>query len=196
MNKNPKTGAALLWNGEKVKDVKFGYVVQTPNESQPMYWYNWEISKQVENGISSGNFATIPAVQITAKSGETFCIANIAGSGVKKMELGGMWNSQVGHLSLDGKFTEHEDLAIYEYNHMNYMVYHAGLEKWQKENFPEVFAKMEALRKVAQSASRPTETKEFTPGAVIDGNSILAGRKQGISGTTSLHEKFRKGKQR
>lgn len=191
MNKNPKNGREFQWNGEKVKDVKFGYVVQEPNEKQPMYWYNWEVAKQFENGISSGKFATIPAVQITTQTGKPFCIANIAGMGVRKMENGGMWYSQPGHFSLDGNFTEYEELAIYEYNHLDYVVYQAGLDKWQKENYPEDYAKLEAIKNAYQKPA----IKEFKPGAVIDGNSLMAAQKHGKSnviGKTKYHGKNKK----
>lgn len=191
MNKNPISGKAFQWNGEKLKDVKFGYVRQVRNE-RPMYWYNWEIKKQKDLGIVPGDFAIIPAVQITTLTGDVFCIANIAGQAIQKMEAGGMWHHS--HMSVEKDFTEDDEFAIYEYNHLNLHVYNTGLEKWQKENFPEDFAKLEALKGAINRSQ-----KEFKPGATIGLGDIMGAPKHGkasptpgISGKTIYHGKNKK----
>lgn len=194
-NKNPKTGKLFCWNGEPVQDVKFGYVVQTKNEEHPMYWYNCEIERQKELGIEP---CLIPAISILAKDAkEAFVIANIAGAGVAKLEGLGMWYTPVGHLSLDGEFFEDENFANYEFAQDDYKLYHQALDVWQQTNFPDEWARLQALKKSIEQRKSNCDIDLSKTGLVdCNGNAIKPKPTQGKSGATSLHLKFRNGKKR
>ena len=195
MNKNPKSGKQFYWNGEPVQDVKFGYVVQTKNEEHPMYWYNCEIERQKELGIEP---CMIPAISILAKDATSaFVIANIAGAGVEKLEGLGMWYTSVGHLSLSGDFYEDEALAVYEYNKENHALYLEALDVWQQTNFPDEWARLQALKKSIEQRKSNCDIDLSKTGLVdCNGNAIKPQPTQGKSGATSLHLKFRNGKKR
>lgn len=173
-NVNPKTGKAFQWNGLLIEQARFGYVIQEPNNEKHLYWYNCEVDRQKKNGIEP---CVIPAIEILAKDEkEPFCIANIAGVGIMKLEAGGMWTHP--HLSLDGQFYEDENFAIYEYSQADFAVYQKGLENWQRAKDPQAWERLEGLRKTA------------IPKPLLDASGAPIKK----NGTTIYHEKFRKGK--
>lgn len=185
-NLNPKTGKAFQWNGLLIEQARFGYVIQEPNNEKPLYWYNCEVDRQKKNGIEP---CVIPAIEILAKDEkEPFCIANIAGVGIMKLEAGGMWTHQ--HLSLDGKFYEDEAFAIYEYDKIAFGLYITALEAWQETNYPDEFAKMKAMK---QSFEKKRGI-DMSKAGLVDAKGNKIERTINKSGATSLHEKFRKGK--
>ncbi|MFA5934962.1 MAG: hypothetical protein WC827_03705 [Candidatus Paceibacterota bacterium] len=123
------------WQGEKVK-VKFGFCTPSENIEKPLWWYNYEVNCLRE---------AIPAIMIN----NDFVISNHFGIGVYKLMQGGWPNCT--HFSLP-KDLFMEDRAqcfrIVDFNLDEYSEHEAKRLKWQKENFPIEFEKMEALRRI------------------------------------------------
>lgn len=143
------------WHGKPVK-VRFGYVNQKENTEKPLYWYNFECHNRRQlddtyqpDRMCSGDgrkFALIPAIEVT-QDGVTWVIANHYGIGVNKLLKGGWPNSS--HFSLTGNFTESAEHCFKntQFNLEEYEYHESERRKWQKENYPEEFERMEALRR-------------------------------------------------
>lgn len=173
------------WNGEPVKKVRFGYVVQKANEEQPMYWYNWEVAKQKALEIEP---CMIPAIEVTGSWGDPFLIANIAGVGVNKLEAGGMWRHQ--HFTLDGKFYEDEAFAVREFSNDDFNIYQTGLDKWQKENYPDAWQRVQDLKN--SFAQQKIDDLKTIPLVDQSGNALIKRPSQGVSGATKYHKNGKK----
>lgn len=145
-----------FWNGEPVK-TDFGVAYQPENTERPLYWYNYEcnwnttLNKPI---YGTKKVAAIPAIKITTKQGDVFFIANHFGIGANKLMKGGTMRQT--HFSLDGnvKFIGAEELGILrneysirKFDEEGFAEHEARRERWQKENFPEEFERMEMFRK-------------------------------------------------
>ena len=144
-----------FWNGESVK-TDFGVAYQPENTEKPLYWYNYEcnwdsvLNKPIYN---TKKIAMIPAIKVTTKKGYVFFIANHFGIGANKLMKGGTMRQR--HFSLDDnvKFEGVEDLGILrneysirEFDEDGFVEYESKRERWQKENFPKEFERLQALK--------------------------------------------------
>lgn len=123
------------WQGEPVK-VEIGNCAVRTNEEKPLWWYNFEC-------YPSGK-AFLPAIRITTKDGDSFMIANHFGIGVHKLINGG-WPNYT-HFSIDGSFSTGIIARITEFDLEGYKAHEAERVKWQQENYPEYWAKLQCLR--------------------------------------------------
>lgn len=131
----------LQWQGDPVK-TKFGYCNVSENKEKNLWWYNFECNEDV---ILQG-VAAIPAIEVTYGN-QKFCIANHFGIGYHKLIHGGWPNYS--HFSLpDDGFVEdhHSEFNIHKFDLEGYEQHEAERRKWQKQQFPEEFEKMERLR--------------------------------------------------
>lgn len=144
-----------FWHGEPVKtDFGAAYVFEYPE--RPLWWYNFEcnwdvtLDKEKRDTVS---VAMLPAIKVTPKNGDSFYIANHYGIGAHKLRNGG-WPSHK-HFSIgsDAKFEGVEELgslrnvySIREFDEVGFSQHEAKRERWQKENFPEEYARMQALK--------------------------------------------------
>lgn len=145
-----------FWQGEPVK-TDFGVVVQPENKEKPLYWYNFECNWNVaENKPRYGTVKTcsIPAIKVTTKDGQVFLIANHFGIGANKLMKGGSPRDTHFSFGDNAKFQGAEDLGVFrnaysirKFDEDGFVEYEAKRERWQKENFPEEFERMENLRK-------------------------------------------------
>lgn len=138
----------LQWQGEPI-ETRFGYVMIKENKNKPLYWYNFECNTRVNHnkkyvpnyGLSG--IALIEAIEI--KQGDSkFVISNHFGIGVSKLLKGG-WPNHT-HFSLDGEFTQDNNFAIYDFDEIGYSNHEAERNKWQKENYPVEFKKLEDFK--------------------------------------------------
>lgn len=130
------------WQGDPVK-VRFGYCFVKTNKEKPICWYNYECSIKHEDN------ALIPAIQITTYDNEVFVIANHFGIGINKILKGGWPNAT--HFSLPKlNFTESNMHAfvIKEFNEIEYSIHESERIKWQKENYPVEFEKLQSLKRM------------------------------------------------
>lgn len=144
------------WQGEPVK-ILLGHCKVKTNKDKPLWWYNFECEIQenengyyVEKRTDFKGLAFIEAVKVIHSNGE-FIIANHYGIGVHKLINGGWPNYQ--HFSLDGEFEElnwKETIHLLKFDEEAFSKHEAERRKWQKENFPIEFEKMEQLRLGAQ----------------------------------------------
>lgn len=141
------------WQGEPVK-IELGQVILKENKDKPLYWYNFEcnmrlnLNNEYEYHHSSNNYkiGICDAVKIIHSNGE-FIIANHFGIGIHKLLNGGWPNYQ--HFSLDGKFEAtswKENIHLKKFDELGFSKHEAARRKWQKENYPEEFEKMENLK--------------------------------------------------
>lgn len=131
------------WQGDPVT-VKIGFSKVCERPDKPLYWYNYECS--LSKHCIGEKTALIPAIQVT-QYGQTFVLANHFGIGHNKLIKGGWPNST--HFSMtDGQFTEDdsEEWQITEFDLSGFTAHEACREKWQAENFPEEYKKMQAIK--------------------------------------------------
>lgn len=148
-----------FWQGEPVL-VDFGAVYIEENIEKPLFWYNYECNWDVnlnkpKYGEQKG--AMIPAIKIYSFQGdELLIISNHFGVGANKLLKGGWPNHTHFSFSDNVKFESRENLPSYtlqkafkitEFDEEGYSKYEEGRKKWQKENFPEEFEKLERLKK-------------------------------------------------
>ena len=129
------------WQGEPVR-VEFGLCKVKANKNKPLWWYNYECELN-----APALQAILPAVRITMPSEEQFCIANHYGVGVHKLLLGG-W-PDCAHFSLPLEAFEPSRKKFYQwkdFDEFEYSKHEAKRRQWRKENYPEEFEKVEALR--------------------------------------------------
>lgn len=147
MTADPLLVAGYCWHGEPVK-VQFGYCKIFENKEKPLWWYNYECQQNAPH-----TFALIEAIKITTKSGEQFVNANHYGIGIYKLLKGGWPNCT--HFSLPLESFEVSKMACYKiekFDSIGFSKYEAERNKWQKENYPLEFEKMESLRRVIDKA--------------------------------------------
>lgn len=125
-----------FWHGEPVK-VTFGYCHVKENVEKPMWWYNYEVL-----GICE---PVIHAIKIDNGVHE-WVISNHFGIGVNKLKKGG-WPDTT-HFSLPiEKFSPDPIGAIRYFDELGFAEHEANRRKWQKERFPDLYEKMETLRR-------------------------------------------------
>lgn len=139
-----KSKSKYQWQGQPVK-VEFGYCYVNENIEKPLYWYNYECSREMDKR------ALIGAVRITTEQGK-FCLSNHFGIAVHKLINGG-WPGYA-HFSLDGEtFEEWPDreksmMEVRKFDLEGYEEHEAKRRTWQKKNYPEEFERSEALRRL------------------------------------------------
>lgn len=129
------------WQGEPIK-VDFGHCTVKLNKEKPLWWYNFDCSSSDTYGIS-----IIPAIKITTSFGNEFCIANHFGIGHHKLIHGG-WPNYT-HYSLDMfsfEVSKKPEWRIIKFDLEGYENWYTLRQKWEKENFPEEFNRMENFR--------------------------------------------------
>lgn len=133
------------WQGDPV-EVKFGFCKVLEVPEKPLWWYNYECSINRVRNASERRFALIPAIQVT-QYGRTFVLANHFGIGHNKLIKGG-WPNHA-HFSMSGcKFTEDNspEWKRTSFYYDGYAKHEAEREKWQRENYPEEYKQIEALK--------------------------------------------------
>lgn len=143
-----------FWQGEPVK-TDFGVVYQPENKEKPLFWYNYECNwnTTLDKPIyDTEKIAAIPAIKVTTENGYTFFIANHFGIGANKLKKGGWPNHTHFSFSDDVKFEGVEELgalrnmySIREFDEDGFVEYEAKRKRWQKENYPDEFARMERI---------------------------------------------------
>lgn len=145
--------AKYEWQGEPVK-IKLGHCKINENKEKPIYWYNFECNMRLNLNEEyeywhcefDTKFGIVDAVQVIHSTG-SFILANHFGIGIHKLINGG-WPSHQ-HFSLDGKFEElnwKETIHLLKFDEVGFAKHEAARNKWQKENYPVEFEKLEKLR--------------------------------------------------
>lgn len=136
------------WQGEHC-EVEFGYTMVKENKEKPLWWYNFECNVRQNlydeyiPSYGTTGIGLIPSIRV--KQGNSiFIISNHFGVGASKLLKGGWPNHQ--HFSVNGEFTQDEEFAIYEFDELAYSKHESERHKWQKENYPVEFQKMEDLK--------------------------------------------------
>ena len=146
------------WHGQPVK-VEFGYCRVTENKEKPLWWYNyeclWDDYHQKERRSAGEKFAHVPAIKVHGE-GQPFCIANHHGIGVHKLINCGWPSHKHFSLPVEGfascsSLPKEENMlySIRKFDLELFEKHEAGRRAWQKRNYPEDFAMMEELRKLA-----------------------------------------------
>lgn len=133
------------WQGQPVKVDHVNIYISKSKE--PLYWYNYEV--EIQQDIASDH-AIIPAIRVKHPQ-STFYIANHFGIGIHKLKNGGWPNYN--HFSFRKQDIKQvfEQSGDYVYNRksfdlVGYEEYESKRKRWQKENFPEEFERIESLR--------------------------------------------------
>lgn len=133
-----------FWNGEPVK-VEFSAAIVKANEEKPLYWYNYECLYE-----SKVKTALIPAIKITLKSGEEFCIANHFGIGASKLKKGGWPNHRHFSIPVECFISNMWDTvkSPREFDEERFSEYESNREKWFKKTYPKEYSEKMFLRKM------------------------------------------------
>lgn len=132
------------WQGEPVT-VEFGFSIIQENTDRPLYWYNYECFLNGDMGRTA-----VESIRITCGNGEQFVIANHFNIGVNKLLNGGWPNHKHSSLPDDGFYPDLDDLIKPEdliFNEEEYAEHEAARDKYFEQNYPEDFARLEALKK-------------------------------------------------
>ena len=133
-------GSARLnckWQGEPV-NVYFGSCTVSADKGKPLMWYNFECLQ-----FSMDGFYNFPAILIEYGK-EHFVLANHFGVGIAKLLAGG-WPEHR-HFSLPtDKFKQNDDYIITEFKRDDFEEHELDRKAWQKENYPEEYAKLQQL---------------------------------------------------
>lgn len=147
------------WNDQPIDKVEFGYATVVENTQKPMYWYNYDIHASGQPSLK------MAAIRIT-QNGESFVIANIYGSGFRKITNGGTADLQHFGLTGNNTFVEDKSFAIKAYDK-------EGLDKRQEmandyflHKEPELFKKFDSLRRLAKNP------KQFPKSEIIKSHSF------------------------
>lgn len=128
------------WQREPVK-VEFGLSTVRENKEKSLWWYNFECNESYPKGVG-----VIAAIRIITKDDYSFVLANHSGIGVHKLINGGWPNYS--HFDLPDTSFKKGGFRITEFDELEYSRHEAERNKWQKENYPEEYKKIESLRKI------------------------------------------------
>lgn len=163
--KKAKTYSKYFWQGEPVL-VEYGGVYIEENTEKPLFWYNYECNwnsdlNKPKYGDDKG--ALIPAIKIFYyRDHDPFIISNHFGIGVNKLLKGGSPRHTHFSFADDVKFECTEYLPSYtlekafkitEFNEEGFSKHEASRKKWQQQNFPEEFEKLEILKNSFRNAT-------------------------------------------
>lgn len=124
------------WHGKPV-GVTFGICTVQKHEEKPLMWWNYEVHL---------GLLQIPVVRIQTDTA-AFMISNHFGIGVYKLERGGWPDLQ--HFGISGMFKA-RTWGKTNFDQAGFQAREQARSAWQKENFPEEYAKVEALREAAR----------------------------------------------
>lgn len=132
-----------FWQGEPVR-AEFSAAFVDINEEKPLYWYNYECL--VDSKIKK---ALIPAVKITLKSGEQFCIANHFGIGASKLKKGGWPDHRHFSIPVECFVSNMWDTisSPTEFDEESFSEYESKRNNFFKNKYPIEYQKMLELRK-------------------------------------------------
>lgn len=146
----------LKWQGEPII-ARFGFSIVKENKDKPMWWYNFECNVHQNSydeyipSYGMMGIAAIPAIEVTQHE-QTFVIANHFGIGWHKLINGG--SPTYSHFSItDGKFSQDngKEWVFKEFDEEGFVKHESERSKWQKENFPEEWQNVQALKSAMRS---------------------------------------------
>ena len=132
-----------FWDGAPVK-AEFSAAYVELNEEKPLYWFNYECNQ------GKTKIALIPAVKITTKSGEEFCIGNQFGIGASKLLKGGWPNHRHFSIPIDCFMPNMWDTvkSPNKFDELAFSEYESKRENFFRINYPKEYAEKMELRKM------------------------------------------------
>lgn len=133
------------WHGKPVK-TQFGFCTVFTNKGKPLWWYNYECSERLADGMS-----IVPAIKVTVESGYSFCLGNHFGIAHHQLINGGWPGYAQFGLPIDGfEESKKAEYNLRQFDLIGYEEHEARRRKWQFDNFPVEFEKSERLRQIIQ----------------------------------------------